>query len=378
MHCNLSHISKKQRPALALKLSKEYILRRKPGCTTLENACIIPSEVCDGELYSGGIVSYDGEFQQSSAWHEGCRKNSKHTVNPPFRDETVVYLGCLYHIWGHAITDNLKKIWYLRLHKQEHKCVYVTLNNAPLPQYIYELFALAGVNLSEAEHITETTKFKKIINPDNSIVNIDEERYYTDEYAQTIECIKSRIPETAVGKIYFTRTHLRNNRDIGEEHIEKLFRRKGYKIIAPEEYSIEEQLSMLKGCTAFAATEGSISHSSLFCKPETETTLLRKVDYINPYSCFINQMCLLNVTYIDVHHSTLSPRQYPWRGPFYLYITCGLSEYMGYYGIHIPYFMSVSWYEYRYNISRRIKEKFYAARAFCGIRTRIKKLFCKK
>ena len=379
MHYNLSYISHNKRKLLAEKLEKDYKIQRSLGCMILKEANIVPSKLHDGVLYSGGIVSSDDKFQKSSAWHEGCQQNgfynSEHIVT---RKETVVYLGCLYHIWGHAITDNLKKVWYLRKHNQEHKIVYITYDNAPLPQYVYELFELAGINLNNAEHIKKVTKFEKVINPDNSIININEERYFKNEFIETIEHIKSQITASDIKKVYFTRTHLKKNRDIGEKQIEKFFLRKGYNIIAPEEHSIKEQLSILKGCTAFASTEGSISHSTLFCMHDTETCLIRKADFINPYSCFINQICSINVTYIDAHRSSIAPKLYPWRGPFYLYTTYWLSLFSGAHGIHMPYFLHRSWYEYRYNLSERIKDIYYRLRATLGIKTHIREFFKKK
>ena len=236
---------------------------------------------------------------------------------------------------------------YLYNIKQNLKLVYITVNNTPLPPYVYELFELAGIDLHKAEHITHITRFKEIINPDNSIININEERYFSNEFIQIINKINSKIPPRNVGKVYFTRTHLKQNRDIGEDKIEEVFRKKGYTIIAPEEYS---------------------------CKPETVVILLRKINYVNPYSCFINQMRSLNVTYIDIHHSVLSPKEFPWRGPFYLYITYSLSRFIGRYGFHIPYFLHRSWYEYRYQLSERIKNGYYTLRAKIGIRSRLNKI----
>lgn len=375
MPYNLSFISKNKLPKLIARLQKDYKWTNILKQTTLNEAYILPWNNNPKKIIGGGIVSFQGEFQQSSAWHEGCPSGyTFDSQEVQYRNECVVYIGCLYHIWGHAITDNFKKIWYLYNIKQNLKLVYITVNNTPLPPYVYELFELAGIDLHKAEHITHITRFKEIINPDNSIININEERYFSNEFTQIINKIGSKIPPRNVGKVYFTRTHLKQNRDIGEDKIEEVFREKGYTIIAPEEYSIKEQLTILKNCTLFVATEGSISHSSIFCKPETEVILLRKINYVNPYSCFINQMRSLNVTYIDIHHSVLSPKEFPWRGPFYLYITYSLSRFIGRYGFHIPYFLHRSWYEYRYQLSERIKNGYYTLRAKIGIRSRLNKI----
>ena len=73
----------------------------------LSKAYILPWR----KQYGGGIVSLDGTFQLSSAWHENYQSGYDFNENEViYRDERVIYIGCLYHIWGHAITDNLKKM----------------------------------------------------------------------------------------------------------------------------------------------------------------------------------------------------------------------------------------------------------------------------
>lgn len=346
----------------------------KNRAASLSDSIILPWNTEND--FGGGIVSENGVFIESSSWHEGFKSGYPYNQsNIPYRDEDVLYLGCLYNVWGHAITDNLKKVWYITKHHPLNKIVYITVNNKPLPNYVYELFARVGVDLSKAEHITQITQFKSVINPDNSLVNINENRYYTREFVETINLLLRNIPTINIDKVYFTRTHLNQfNRDIGEKSVERLFEKNGFLIYAPEEHSIEEQLSVLSSCKTFASTEGSISHSTIFCKESTNVVILKKVDYINPYTCFINELRKLNVVYLKAHHSSLASKERPWIGPFFLYITRDIATYCGRHGFHIPFFLLPSWYEYRYKLWSRMKDRYYNYRARLGIKTRLMRI----
>lgn len=332
----------------------------------------IPSE--GRRICYGGVADDNHVFIPSSGWHEmlesGYEFDDKDVVS---RDKDAVYLGCLYHVWGHAITDNFKKVWYLFDNTPKNKdLVYITVGNKPLPQYVFDLFELIGIDLKQAIHITQITRYNNVIVPENSLVNKNEIREYNPQFELTINKITSRIPilKDSPSKIYLSRTRLTNNRDTGESSIERIFRERGFLIVSPEILSVKEQLSLVRNCQIFASTEGSISHSSIFCKPGTDIILIKKVDYVNPYTSFINDMLELKCTFIRAHNSVLTPQDRPWEGPFFLYRS---KELMSYFNkcFWRPYFLYLSWYEYRWGLWTRIKKAYYSIKSFCRIRARI-------
>lgn len=328
-------------------------------------------------VYYGGVVDDDGCFVPSSGWHEMVESGYDFDESLAEKcEENVVYIGCMHDVWGHAITDNLKKIWYLIDRKESRKLVYITVGNKPLPKYVFDIFQLVGVDLYKAVHITRVTKFKNVFVPNNSLINVNENRFYTKEFDCTIGRIIDKIPlcSDLPEKIYFTRSQLSSNRDIGEKSVESLFRKHGYTIIAPEKLSIQDQLKFLHNCKVFCSTEGSISHSSIFCRDGISVILIRKVDYVNPYTSFINDMRHFNCTFIKAHHSILSPVNYPWRGPFFLYKTKELASFFGC-KFYRPYFLYASWYEYRWGLWTKLKNVFYKFRAIVGFRTRVRQWF---
>lgn len=328
------------------------------GYSVYENAYLLPNKEAwkDGMCY-GGVVSEEGKFIMSSAWHEGkrCDKYDFDAENVECVDETAIYIGFFNPCWGHAITDNLKKLWFLEtkackdILAKGAKIVYVTIENKEMPGYVKRLFELAGGELCDFEHVKEIVRFKRIIVPDNSFIADNGERYYTDEYRHIIDKIKSNIQTKSLHfeKIYFSRTHIKDNRDFGEKRIERVFAKKGYKVVYPEKHTVDEQIELLANCSSFASTEGSISHNVVFCSPNTDVVIVRKCYDVNKYQMAVNSVSGINATYIDAHKSIKSPVSSPWVGPFYLYINSNMRKWMraslGFYSIYSLF----DWVEYQ-------------------------------
>jgi len=103
---------------------------------------------------------------------------------------------------------------------------------------------------------------------------------------------------------------------------------------------------MLMGCEKFASTEGSISHNAIFCNPDTTNIILKKTDFINPHQIMINEAANLNIIYIDVNKSVWVNKETPWLGPFYIYPTKQVYDYLNIREIHLPLYLRLSWWYY--------------------------------
>lgn len=334
------------------------LLEKDLSFQSFDNAYVLPSKDLwkDGKCF-GGVVSEKGEFIESSAWHEGkrCDKYDFDENSAIERDDVAIYMGFYNPCWGHAITDNLKKLWFVetdickKFIAEGAIFIYLTVSNQPMPEYINRLFELAGVELASFELVTELSRFKKIIIPDNSFIADNGQRLFTKEYKKTIETIKINCSETKEilpEKIYFTRTKIINDRDFGEKTIERVFKKKGFFIVSPELFSVEEQINMLSHCHSFAATEGSISHNAVFCNSGTAVTIIRKCNDVNKYQMAVNEAADVNVTYIDAHRSTKVPKEAPWVGPFFLYYNYNIKQWSRVFGVTTPFWASISWWRY--------------------------------
>lgn len=137
------------------------------------------------------------------------------------------------------------------------------------------------------------------------------------EHKVPYDRIIDKVPKMNYDKIYLTRSHLKKSDGINEEYFEKFFRKRGYVVIAPEEYSLEEQVGMLNSAKDVICTMGTLSHLCLFCKEGTNLTILRRYDnsMLLPQT-LINQLKNLNVYYVDATYNFL-PTQH--SGGVFLY-----------------------------------------------------------
>ena len=338
--------------------SYSHKISQKLECISYENATVVPSNY----FFSGGVLDSNGESIKSSAFNE------KFTVGEvPARKDSIerlgnaIYLGFLHNVWGHCLMDSLKKLWFLYTKECQSlllsgaSLIYITPNNEPLSERTIEFLKLANVPVDKLVHIVHYVSFKKIYIPDNSLIckltpKGQDEYFFTEEFVSVYKIIKSHIdlePYTGIRKIYLSRTHLKQHwRETGETIIENQFRKKKFQIIHPEELSLLDQLKLYISSDEFAATEGSISHNAIFCRPGSKVYLVRKSYYINGYQNIISEIADLEVTYIDAHSSNPKYQFSRESGPFYMCVTPELERFVGHKISHLPRLMSPSWWWY--------------------------------
>lgn len=324
------------------------------GCIIDKSGCAIKDSECI-------------EWKENAAFYniDDCRSEHKN----------VIFLGFLLTGFGHSYTDDLRKLWFLKtdecraLIREGYELVYITSWNRPIPSTVLDVFSLAGLDFSAAKHVTQLTRYDRVVIPDNCFRATEYGRVYCQEYEDLIECIKSSVPdsEKRISKVYFSRTKFTagSKKEYGEKDIESVFRRLGYEIIIPEDHSVIEQIQMVRSCDCFAATEGSVSHLSLFCQANTRVAILCKANYLNFHQVMVNEFADLNTTYIEAHHSSRANAECPWWGPFYLCITHHLERFAKCPILHLPYWAKFSYWEYTrnilykcYNRSRKLFRRF--------------------
>lgn len=368
MNVDCSLVFEKDRNNLTSAVIQPHLVEKKLGYKKLNNVLCLPPRF-NGRKYEGGICSQDGTFFSETGLHKGQGSYYKFDYHQAQRlDGAFIYLGWIHHTWGHAFTDGLKHLWFLRSDackaylNEGARLLYVSSINELPPRNIVAFFASLGIRLEDVLLITKPTTIQSLIVPEECIFGDNETKCYTDDYKKLIDGIKSKVVLSApiMDKVYFSRTRVKDSlrRDHGEQVVERAFKKKGYKIIYPETLSFAEQLSILSQCSFFAATEGSVSHNAIFCRPGTEVAIIRKCDFVNQYQLVVNEVADLNVHYIDSHKSVNLLDDMKYRGPFFLYLSDNLRKYLGEVGWiwHWPYWLMPSWW-YQRNFNRRIVRK---------------------
>ena len=354
---NLDFVKKEYRGELGREISSSLMVSDALHCAVYESAYIVPSNYPKGPKI-GGVYDCNKKFVDNSALH--IRYLREHVVFEDYKEleESIIFIGTFHSIWGHALTDSLKKLWFLEteegkaLLQQGVKLAYIYMEKSD--SYTRKILSLAGIDNHFLIEIKEPTRFKKVYVPDDSILYYPENdcRKYTIEYKNTIRKFLSHIDGMLqhsvpiYDKVYFTRRGtFQNGREWGESCIEKVFVKLGYKVISPEQHSIEDQIRMLRNCSHFATTEGSISHSAIFCRPGTSVEIVRKVNRINYHQLIINEVAGVYVTYIDANKSYVLDEENPLNGPFFMCVTKEIQFFGGKHIIHIPYWMNpVYWW----------------------------------
>ncbi len=320
-------------------IDRNYFVTKKLGFRVIENGMILPHKSTPHWFGLGGIVDADGKYIPDSSVH--YRTSGAYT--PPqdqiqYSDETVIYFFMLFPVWGHCITDNIRRIWFLKsdIFKSEFKdcrLVYISwhTHNLETQKDFRRLLEILEVDVDKFQLITQPTKFKKIILPDDCFGSPHNTfTGFTNEYREMIYSVrdfalKNRTP-TPYKKIYFF--HGKKGQ-FGEERLAEYFKSKGYEIIRPETLTLDEELNLLINCDSFASCYGSTVHNSLFLRDNTEVIVIPRIaSLLNaPYQEMVNQVRSLNVTYID---STLSIfGRWSATGPWFFIVSEQLKRFFG-------------------------------------------------
>ena len=161
------------------------------------------------------------------------------------------------------------------------------------------------------------TRFKKIIIPELAFSGGN---YYTKEFENLIDIIvknASRSVPFVPPKIYLSRTKFSNDKEHGEDKLERVFRTNGYQIVYPEKLSVKKQIVFFNQADELAMVAGSLSHNLMFTRSNhVKATILNKFKLVNSYQLTVDDMTKAQLTYVD---SFLSIRHVLFgMGPFLL------------------------------------------------------------
>lgn len=187
--------------------------------------------------------------------------------NIPYVDADAVFVGNVFPQFGHFLLEHMNRAYAL-LDKKYKNMKVVLINNKdinPVPKYMFELLELLGVARDNILILNETTRFRNVYVPDQAF-NIPV--YSSVAFGKTYDAIAKSVknPKKLYDKIYVSRTAMQSRRTYGEEKVQKIFEKNGYKIICPETLPLTEQIGLVKNCKVLAGCAGTALHLALFMK----------------------------------------------------------------------------------------------------------------
>ena len=320
---------------------QNYFIDKKLGFSVIENGMILPykRKVMNKPTNlwgAGGIVDGEGNYIKSSfvSQYLICQAYTPPSETIRYSSETVIYLGMFLNVWGHDLTDNIRRIWFLKsdAFKSEFKncrLVYVQVKGRGCDfKYDYafhRLLEILEVDINKLNIIERPTRFDKIILPEESFC-LDNIRNFTNEYREMIYRIRNFAMKNSTPtfdkKIYY----FHGVRQMGEERLAEYFKSKGYAIVSPEKLTLDEQLNILINAESFASTLGSCAHNSIFLRDGTETIFIpRLVNRLTYHQPLLNQVNQVNAHFIDSTLSIFAKSQ----GPYLYIISSQLKEFFG-------------------------------------------------
>ena len=158
------------------KLFENHFSAKKLRFKIFENATILPHKPVAGTVGFGGIVDSKGNFIEESFVHHGIKEVYTPSEEIYTNNTAVIYLGMFVHIWGHCLTDSLKRIWFLQSDIYKTYFSKLPLVYVPMWMGIIKPFAkileILEVDVNRLIPITKPQKFNQIILPDESIFDI--------------------------------------------------------------------------------------------------------------------------------------------------------------------------------------------------------------
>ena len=286
------------RPAM----KRSYFSDRELGVREVENGIILPKKWGDDDKAYGGVCDESFNF---IAGHQvfneendiaGRHFSGSYTVPPEeldFLDEIVLYGGQMTNHPGHLVIENFaNRIWWLIKNPDSRIKIAVTVEwpytvwedankrDSVYAFFIKDFFANMGIPEERIVFVEKPTKFRRIIVPDQCLINYDFTFPYefTAEYMQVFEQIKKRITPSKYKKVYFSKIKTPQKNVIGEEYFIDFYEKRGFKIIHPEDHDLKEQAGFMYGADEVVVpADGSMSLLTAFCKPGTKLTILGKL-----------------------------------------------------------------------------------------------------
>lgn len=293
---------------------RNYELSEPAQTQTIANGVILPVKRLRGHTaFSGGVCDEDGSFV---AGHQRDRNRADILGNIsysysfpddiPFIDETVVFGGFVYQKYGHMITECLSRMWWYLEHRNSgYKFVFISLDNE---MHYLDFFLMLGLSREDIIVLKEPTRFRSIIIPNQ--LTFTTGSGYLQKAMTVYDAIRDSVDPSPYKKIYLTRLQFTPRDTVGEEYFVNYYRELGYEIVAPEQLSIAEQVSLMAGAEEVVCLSGTLHHQILFCHNGVNVTVLNKTEIPLMPQFWINQARSAHCTFIDVSENFLPCRNY--------------------------------------------------------------------
>jgi capsular polysaccharide biosynthesis protein len=321
-HCNsFKYIRPQKRKALQSLYDKYADVSGQLSCRQFSNVRLLPL---------GQIEDIDSILTDSRMIIDDLDLVARVDDSADVEDTTIIYGGYMHYHWGHFLINTLSRLWPIVADSELKfsKIVFFSADGEshPIKYNLLRVFHLLGI-AEKVEVLTSPAAFSKVIVPD---LSFGIESCYSREFAaifRRISALAAPHAESECTKIFLTRSSLARakSREINVAMLDTFMEDNGFKVIAPEKYTIDELIGILSNATEIATISGTTAHNLLFANPNAKITIFERHTLDNIIQPAINLCVGYNTTYVDSSVSPMIISQ--GGGPFLYYATPQLCEY---------------------------------------------------
>lgn len=242
--------------------------------TVVEN----PTIIVDTKTGAYGIFDAGNKLVTQSLQYRGKHHNFIPTHVPhnvPYIDAEAIYIGNTYPHFGHFLLEHLNRLWGAVEKSRRLKYVFINNRGINVKNFVYDFMTVFGVKKQDIIILTTPTRFKKVYIPSQTF---NMSGAYID-YAMSAgyQSMAKNVHGAGYERVYMSRTKLPDNiKTIGEEKLEKIFIKNGYKVIYPETMTIAEQIAVVANAKYLAGCSGTALHWALFMQPGGTVIALKR------------------------------------------------------------------------------------------------------
>ena len=307
------------RKKILLELMNDRTLQKEEKIKEIFEGYILPLKSLNykihGEIYLGGVCDerktfVDGFVRKLNSKNSNFNCDEAYEfdeLEAEFFDEEIVFGGIFLPHFGHFLVECLSRLWCFAndsvtsFDTSEIRIAVCAPDK--IQRFMIELLSLLGIDERRFVFVDRIMKFKKIYIPDQSFYTFSG---YSSGFISIYDKIKQQIIPKRFEKIFLTRSKFNKGDSINESFLDNFFENNGFEIIAPEEYSVEEQIAFIAGAKVIACTEGTLSHLALFANVGSTLIILKRHEDINLLAqAMINKIRELKVIYVDVTFNLL-------------------------------------------------------------------------
>lgn len=335
-----------------------------PNVIEVNSGMILPRRVNGGRQQPyqglGGVITSEQEFIKESVIYDLKIDRNVDRVafggkyypeNCDYSERVAVYLGLAHAHWGHFLIDIVQRCWYplVKGLLGEKSKLYINYSDSiKIPDdYVFAFsgfgddsvkfygnceafFKLLGLDTSRIVFVNNPTQFRNVIVPD---VAVYPGEYICSIYREIFDIViengmMKSLELKPRDKVYFSREHLHDSKDIGEKSIEDVIQESGYEILYPEELSLSEQIFYWQTTKYIACINGTIPHNCVFSKSQLKLTIFNKMHSLVGYQFTMDAVHGISPLYVDACYEPFS--RYPLtvsRGPFWITVTEDVARY---------------------------------------------------